>query len=173
MSDSKTILELCRALPDSEPELRARRDEFNAAVSAVVFGQPSLGNAHVTYIDGEYDVWGAPFSGHSVLRPVRLGLCGCAGYDPEDGRLFGHATFCLEPIPNYMGDIKDAKAATDVMLAGGFSLRVDYTKGLWNVYLYWPNSKEVTWCAGSTEEIARAAVAYLDAVAIESASVSQ
>lgn len=27
-----TILELCRALPDSEPELRARADEFNLAI---------------------------------------------------------------------------------------------------------------------------------------------
>jgi len=35
---TKTIIELCRALPDSEPELRSRADEFNLAVLCAVFG---------------------------------------------------------------------------------------------------------------------------------------
>jgi len=35
---TKTILDLCQSLPDSEPELRARADEFNLAVLCAVFG---------------------------------------------------------------------------------------------------------------------------------------
>jgi len=68
-----TILDLVRALPASEPELRARKDEFNRAVwLAVGVGVPE-----------------------SVLGAF-----------------------------DYMDDIQHAKAATDALVARGYSMRL-------------------------------------------------
>ena len=116
---TKTILDLCRELPTSEAELRARADEFNEAV---------------------YLLLGSPEGKHDRV------------------------------LPDYIGSIAAAKAAADALIGRGFRIRIECTKGLWNVWLYWPldssDPKKVMWLAASTEEAARSACALLAANAM-------
>jgi len=120
---TKTIIELCRALPDSEAELRARADEFNETVYL------SLGSP-----EGQRD---------------RI-------------------------MPDYIGSIADAKAATDALLKlGARSLEIYcrdadayccgvLVRNLSCGYAKWVKAE----AEASTEPLARSACALLAANAL-------
>ncbi len=168
----KSILELCRALPDSEPELRSRAGEFNEAVALLLEPKPEPITARQLRERVGMDEW---YSTEVVLSD--RGLWGAeigTDHNLDSQGVFDLARDDVNVVwktnCDAMNDIADAKAATDALIGRGFRIRIECTKGLWNVWLYWPldssNPKEVTWLAASTEEVARSACALLAANAL-------
>jgi len=172
----KSIIDLCRSLPGSEPELRARADEFNSLLSEIVFSKPSLGLAEVTFIDGDTDVWARPFHGFGVQKPVRLDECMCGEFTrTDDDKIFGHSTHCLTPVPDYLNSIAAAKAATDAMTGRGCGHYMreiyDGRRRLVRWRIYFPHGQMIDLeryaeAAALTEELARSAACVLAAEAM-------
>lgn len=158
MSGSRTILELCRALPDSEPELRARSLDFHSELCRKVFGW------HEWKGDDDYD------GNYPMFR----------AWDPDyvtvyeaDGNGDFDRHYCAF-------DIAGAKAATDAIAekrATVFRLTVCLDETVADTQIYDADESEIEFeienVRASTEPLARAAVAYMAAVAIESALTSQ
>jgi hypothetical protein len=157
-----TILDLCRQLPASEPELRARVSEFNEAVGAIVFRHKILGRTAVCYVDGE-EIWPEGVTPKSVPyteKSVYLQVCHCDRIMYDEEISFGHSLNCQAVLPDYINSIADAKAATDA-LRDQFSIDILDLGSSWSVRL--DGEEAVITVRASTEPLARAACALLGA----------
>jgi hypothetical protein len=170
-SKQKTILDLCRELPDAaaEAELRARVGELGQDVAMSVMGWTPV---YVRSIICSRSRVGSFLSGHYRTREECRINCDF-GYEPclfwlnRSGNSFGKTEYNWNPL----GDIADAKAATDALIAKRFSFIVEtdskpgYLASL-RCNAYRDSQSVFITVRASTEEIARAACALLAAEAM-------
>jgi len=164
-----TIIELCRALPDSEPELRARADEFNEAVALLLEPKPEPITARQLRERVGMDEW---YSTEIVLSD--RGLWGAeigTDHNLDSQGVFDLARDDVNVVwktnCDAMDDIADAKAATDALIGEGFQMEILLSKEtrLWWCSLYLHRGVDVE-VEASTEEVARSACALLAANAL-------
>lgn len=142
-----TILDLCRRLPDSEPELRARTREFGALLGEHVLGW----------------TWRkSSFSGCRCLYPPNQ----WPRHMTEPAR--GHELLVFDwdsmPLPDPW-ELSRAKAATDMMIARGWRVEITSIESAWMVE-FWHGATGFDLrvvVTASTEALARAAAALLAA----------
>lgn len=157
---TKSILELCQSLPDSEPELRARADKFAAEIAERVMGWRAV------YLRANKRDHGCFIGGHYTTREACAADC-IEECEPvlfwanASGDTFGETEDNWNPLVN----IADAKAATDAMRA---RLQVPFqcaqVQDKWRASFYLATS--FITALASTEPLARSAAAYLAAMAM-------
>ena len=168
----KTIIELCRELPGSEPELRERHKEFCIDVAEKCLGW------HLVYV-----VAYSPshfIGGHFQSRDDCAAKCqpdqfALALWANGSESTFGKNEFNWNPLSK----IAHAKTATDAMIARGWQFdcgTVDYAIDDWSVALRRPRQgvdkphkfdRECIVAEATTEPLARSAAALLAAEAMK------
>lgn len=161
---SESIIDLCRSLPGSEPELRARALDFTRAVCVQVMGWQEV--ADVSEIPTERmgdTVYFEPFAG--VVGDV-------SGNDVGSVLVYaGGDAYKFNP----MVYIADAKAATDATIKRGCGHYMreiyDGRQRLVRWRIYFPHGQMINLeryakAAVSTEELARSAACVLAADAM-------
>jgi len=83
------------------------------ALVASALGLDVLGMAAAVH----YAAWYIPYDGvGSVTRPVYLTECVCDKGQDYDAEILGHIAGCLEVVPRYSTDDREALAAVDTLL---------------------------------------------------------
>jgi hypothetical protein len=145
----KSILDLCRELPASEPEIRARAGEFNNLVAERVTGVVCC------------DRW-------SMLQVTMAGVI--------YGKTCNHEKCTpIQRFPNYLSSITAAKTATDAIIAsatGGawWEFWLHNTASGFQCELYHREGYSIlarVVAQASTEELARSAACVLAAEAMK------
>lgn len=158
MSESKSIIDLCRSLPNSEPELRARALDFTRAVCVQVMGWQEV--ADVSEIPAERTsdtVYFEPFAG--VVGDV-------SGNDVGSVLVYaGGDAYKFNP----MVYIADAKVTTDQICQFlQVPFQVEWFNNKWRASFYFKSSFTTRFITvfTSTEELARSAACVLAAEAM-------
>lgn len=101
--------------------------EIDCLIQHHVFGNEVLGYTTCSYIEGDWDVYPNELpdrSNYTTLQPVYLNRCHCEDnfmlHDPplyEEHEMFGgHIPSCLEVVPFYSSDIRQAWKALEIVL---------------------------------------------------------
>lgn len=166
----KTILDLCRELPDAaaEAELRARAGELGQDVAMSVMGWTPV---YVRSIICSRSRVGSFLGGHYRTREECRINCDF-GYEPclfwlnRSGNSFGKTEYNWNPLD----DIADAKAATDSLIVRGIA---EYHHWVFRCFGFQANEwtceferESKVSVTASTEQLARAACALLAAEAM-------
>lgn len=175
MSESKSIIDLCRLLPNSEPELRARALDFTRAVCVQVMGWQEVADVSEIPTERMSDtIYFEPFAG--VVGDV-------SGNDVGSVLVYaGGDAYKFSPLVY----IADAKAATNAMIGRGFGFELElFSSGKWFVNMsqsvpilqarsplvaFTPLSMDSASATASTEELARSAACVLAAEALAKAA---
>jgi len=153
VSESKSIIDLCRSLPNSEPELRARALDFTRVVCVQVMGWQEV--ADVSEIPTERmgdTVYFEPFAG--VVGDV-------SGNDAGSVLVYaGGDVYKFNP----MVYIADAGAATDAILSKKESrMLIGYDGQHWRVQMRGVIDEWQVYARATAEELTRSAACVLAA----------
>lgn len=147
----KTILQLCRELPDSEPEIRERAHELGALLAENCLGWQWRKN----YLTGR----------RCLFRP---GSATPLFQDMADGSELIVCNWDEIRMPD-CNSITDAKAATDAIVAQGWQFdcgTVGYPADAWSATFLRPD-QECLSALASTMELAMSAAALLASEAMK------
>ena len=123
--------------------------ELDAKV-ALALGLDVLGMAAAIH----YASWYIPYDGTgAVTRPVYLTECACDDRRDYDADILGHIAACLEVVPCYSTDDREALVAVDILLdpVKWACFTLDWHKGEWSAILIPENDDDDDWILGVGE----------------------